>query len=197
MGRQIHPAEVESYRILRSRVDLSHLPAMSRAVAERVIHASADTDYAQDLVIDDEAVGAAAGGLAEGAPVVTDAAEVASAITARESVCRIGDPLTERLARTAGITRSAAAVRNAYSEVGAGAVWVIGCAPTALFELISRRVDPLLVIGLPVGFAGAAESKAELRASGLPQVSNISDKGGPDVAAAAFDALLHGPVALS
>ncbi|GAA3746596.1 precorrin-8X/cobalt-precorrin-8 methylmutase [Spinactinospora alkalitolerans] len=193
MNRQVHPIEVESYRILRSRIDLSHLPGRSRAVAERVVHASADLDYATDLVIDEEAVEAAAAALAAGAPIVTDVAMVASGITARESVCRIGDPIAARLARSAGITRSAAAVRLAYSDVGPGAVWVVGCAPTALMEIIARRVDPVLVIGLPVGFVGAAESKADLRGSGLPQVSNVSEKGGSAVAAAAANALLYGP----
>lgn len=193
MNRQVHPIEVESYRILRSRVDLGRLPPLSQAVAERVIHASADLDYATDLVIDDAAVEKAAAALAAGAPIVTDVAMVASGITARECVCHISAPLTPRLARTAGITRSAAAVRSAYSEVGAGAVWVVGCAPTALEEIIARNTDPALVIGLPVGFVGAAESKAALRDSGLPQVSNVSEKGGSAVAAAALNALLYGP----
>ncbi|MUL43135.1 precorrin-8X methylmutase [Streptomonospora sp. PA3] len=194
MERNVHPIEAESFAILRSRVDLGRLPPLSRAVAERVIHSSADLDYATDLVIDDTAVEKAAQRLAEGAPVVTDVAMVAAGITARDCVCHISDPRAARLARTAGITRSAAAVRSAYSEVGPGAVWVVGCAPTALVEIIARRVEPALVIGLPVGFVGAAESKAELRASGLPQVSNVSEKGGSAVAAAALNALLYGPV---
>lgn len=193
MNREVHPIEEESYRILRSRVDLAHLPPVSRAVAERVIHASADLEYANDLVIDEDASFRAAARLAGGAPVVTDVTMVASGITARECVCHVGDSLTARLARTAGITRSAAAVRRAFSEVGPGAVWVVGCAPTALEEIIARRVDPALVIGLPVGFVGAAESKEALRASGLPQVSNVSEKGGSAVAAAALNALLYDP----
>ncbi|GAA1777005.1 MULTISPECIES: precorrin-8X methylmutase [Streptomonospora] len=194
MERRVHPIETESFAILRSRVDLGPMPPLSRAVAERVIHSSADLDYAADLVIDDAAVEKAARLLDEGAPVVTDVAMVAAGITARDCVCRISDPRAERLARTAGITRSAAAVRTAYSDVGPGAVWVVGCAPTALTEIVARQVEPALVIGLPVGFVGAAESKAELRASGLPQVSNVSEKGGSAVAAAALNALLYGPV---
>ncbi|WP_017559602.1 precorrin-8X methylmutase [Nocardiopsis baichengensis] len=192
--RTVHPIEEESYRILRSRIDLGHLPRLSRAVAERVIHASADLDYAEDLAIDDAAVRRAAAALAAGAPVVADVAMVASGITARECVCRITDPQAARLAREEGLTRSAAAVRLAFEQVGPGAVWVVGCAPTALEELIAlgaRGLDPALVIGLPVGFVGAAESKEALRASGLPQVSNVSEKGGSAVAAAALNALLY------
>jgi precorrin-8X/cobalt-precorrin-8 methylmutase len=70
-------------------------------------------------------------------------------------------------------------------------VWVVGCAPTALFELIAQKVRPALVIGLPVGFVGAAESKEALRSSGLPQLSNHTEKGGSAVAAAACNALLY------
>ncbi|TQN32404.1 precorrin-8X methylmutase [Haloactinospora alba] len=193
MNRNIHPIEVESYRILRSRVDLEHLPRLSRAVAERVIHATADLEYAGDLVMDDTAVERAGALLADGAPVVTDVAMVASGVTARSCVCHISDPRAARLARDAGITRSAAAVRTAHAEVGPGAVWAVGCAPTALEEIIAHQVDPALVIGLPVGFVGAAESKQALRDSGLPQVSNTSEKGGSAVAAAAVNALLYGP----
>jgi precorrin-8X/cobalt-precorrin-8 methylmutase len=95
------------------------------------------------------------------------------------------------LAQRSGLTRSAAAIRLARDRVGPGAVWVVGCAPTALVELIEADVAPSLVIGLPVGFVGAAESKAALRASGLPAVSNRSEKGGSAVAAAAVNALLY------
>ncbi|CAM5683475.1 Precorrin-8X/cobalt-precorrin-8 methylmutase OS=Streptomyces albaduncus OX=68172 GN=FHS32_003658 PE=3 SV=1 [Streptomyces griseoloalbus] len=85
-------------------------------------------------------------------------------------------------------------MRLAYEEVGPGALWVIGCAPTALEELLTLDASPALVIGLPVGFVGAAESKAALRESGLPAVSNVSEKGGSAVAAAALNALLYHPV---
>ena len=187
--RQVHPIERESYRRLRERVDTSGLPPLTRAVAERVVHSSADLGYLDDLVIAEESVlQAAADALADGAALVADVEMVAAGITARRALCRVreakGDPAT-------GLTRSAAAVRMALEEVGQGAVWVIGCAPTALEELLLLDARPALVIGLPVGFVGAAESKAALRASGLPAVSNISEKGGSAVAAAAANALLY------
>ena len=182
----VHPIEQESFAILRSRVDLSHLPALSRAVVERVVHSSADLDYVDDLVLDEAALRRGQAALVAGAPVVADVQMVAAGITTRQAVCRV------REAKAAdGLTRSAAAVRVAYDEVGPGAVWVVGCAPTALFELLSLGVDPALVIGLPVGFVGAAESKAALRESGLPAVSNVSEKGGSAVASAALNALLY------
>lgn len=189
--RAIHPIEERSYEILRSRVDLSPMPPLWRAVAERVIHASADLEYAVDLVTDEAHLEHGLRALRAGAPIVTDVAMVAAGITARETVCSVGDPAAARMARAAGITRSAAAIRLSYAEVGRGAIWVVGCAPTALEEIIARGVDPALVIGLPVGFVGAAESKEALRKSGLPAVSNVSEKGGSAVAAAALNALLY------
>ncbi len=185
---QVSPIEQESYEILRSRVDLSGLPPLTRAVVERVVHASADLVYVDDLVCDEDALRAGQRALHAGAPVVADVRMVAAGITALDVVCRLGDARAD-----GGRTRTAAAVRLAYDEVGPGAVWVVGCAPTALFELLALDVRPALVVGLPVGFVGAADSKAALRASGLPAVSNVSEKGGSAVAAAALNALLYAP----
>jgi precorrin-8X/cobalt-precorrin-8 methylmutase len=186
-----HSVEEESYRIIRSRIDLSRLPAHSRDVTERVIYASADFDYATDLVCDEEAFAAAVAALAAGAPVIADADMVAAGITGCPVISKIGEPLTRRLARTASISAAAAAVRLAFGEAGPGAVWVVGCAPTALTEILTRRVEPAFVVGLPSGFVGAAQAKQALRASGLGSVSNVSEKGGAAVAAAAFTALLR------
>lgn len=189
MRAAVHPIEQESFAILRSRIDLSHLPPLHRAVVERVVHSSADLDYVDDLVTDEQALRAGQAALLAGAPVVADVQMVAAGITTRDVVCRVREATA-----TEGVTRSAAAVRRAYDEVGPGAVWVVGCAPTALFELIELGVQPALVVGLPVGFVGAAESKAALRESGLPSVSNVSEKGGSAVAAAALNALLYSEV---
>ncbi|MFI0899939.1 precorrin-8X methylmutase [Streptomyces sp. NPDC020983] len=187
--RIVHPIEQESYRILRSRLDTSGLPPLRRAVVERVVHASADLGYAGDLVMDEAQLAAAYAALHAGAPVVADVEMVAAGITGRRVVCRLKDAA----AGPDGLTRSAHAVRLAYEDAGPGAVWVVGCAPTALEELIALDAAPALVIGLPVGFVGAAESKAHLRASGLPAISNVSEKGGSAVAAAALNALLYTP----
>lgn len=191
MTRAVHPIEQESYEILRSRADTSGLLPWTRAVVERVVHASADPGYVGDLVCAEEVLAAGADALRSGAQVVTDSEMVAAGITARKAVCRVRDPRAAALARTAGITRSAAGVRVAHGDVGAGAVWVIGTAPSALCELIALDAAPALVIGLPVGFVGAVESKQALRASRLPAVSNRGEKGGAAVAAAALNALLY------
>ncbi len=186
-----NPVIDESYRILRSRLDFSRLPKFSRDVTERVIQASADFDYFTDLVCDEESLADAVSALAAGAPVVADSMMVAAGITGCPVLCKVGEPLTQRLSRTASITRAAAAVRLAFGEAGPGAVWVVGGGPAALTEILSRKVEPAFVVGLPVGFVGAAEAKDALRASGLRCVSNVSEKGGPAVAVAAFNALLR------
>lgn len=191
------PVTEESYRILRSRIDLSRLPRFSRDITERIIHASADFDYATDLVCDEESLAEGVAALAAGAPVVADSAMVAVGIGASPVVCKIGEPLTQRLARSASISRAAAAVRLAFGEVGPGAFWVVGGGAAALEEILTRGVEPAFVVGLPAGFVGAAEVKDALRASGLRSVSNVSEKGGPTVAVAAFSALLENALAVA
>ncbi|MEW9531005.1 precorrin-8X methylmutase [Microbispora sp. NPDC049125] len=185
--RAVHPIEARSYEILRSRADTSFLPPLTRAVVERVVHASADLGYLHDVVVSsEEDLRAAVDALRAGAPVVTDVEMVASGITGVTPVCHIRGAVARD-----GLTRSAAAIRLAYDEVGPGAVWAVGNAPTALEELLRLDARPALVVGLPVGFVGAAESKEALRASGLPAVSNRGEKGGSAVAAAAVNALLY------
>lgn len=187
-GRSSVPEiERRSYQILRSRVRTGDLPPLTRAVVERVIHASADTGYLCDLVVSAEAdLETARGALRAGAAVVTDGEMAAAGITARECVCRIREA-------QAGpdLTRSAAAIRLAFAQVGPGALWVIGNSPTALVEVLRLDVRPALVVGLPVGFVGAVEAKLATRATSWPAVTNRSEKGGSAVAAAVINALLY------
>jgi precorrin isomerase len=136
MSRTVHPIEQESYAVLRRRVDLSGLPRWSRAVVERVVHASADLSYVDDLVLDETALARGAAALRAGAPVVADVQMVAAGITRRDAVCRVREAVA-----SGGRTRSAEAVRLALAEVGPGAVWVVGCAPTALVELLALDAD--------------------------------------------------------
>jgi precorrin-8X/cobalt-precorrin-8 methylmutase len=185
------PFEAESYRVLRSRIDLSGLPPLTRAVTEHVLCATADFDYVTDLVCDESALAAGVAALAARTAVVADAPTVAVGITGYPVTCKAAEPLALRLARTAGITVPAAGIRLGFGECGPGAVWVVGSAPDAVAEILRRGVEPALVIGVPVGFAGAAAAKDELRASGLPALTNVSEKGGPAVALAAFTALLR------
>jgi precorrin-8X/cobalt-precorrin-8 methylmutase len=188
----VHPIEAESYRILSGRVDLACWPPGPRAVVARLIHASADLDFATATVIGDHVVDNAIAAIQQGAPVVTDVEMVRAGITGIDAHCYLANAQADDTT-----TRSAAAMRIAAAAHPTGAVFAIGCAPTALFELVRLHqkgaLDPAAVIGLPVGFVGAAESKEALRDSPLAPVSisNVGEKGGSAVAAAAVNALVR------
>ena len=185
----VHPIEAESYRILAARVDLSAFGPAAGAVVARVIHASADLEYATTMVVDEPAADAGVDALRAGAPVVVDVEMVRHGITGIDARCFLPE------AAQPGTTRAAAGLAAAAEAHPDGAVVVIGCAPTALDEVVRLHeaggFTPALVIGMPVGFVGAAEAKERLRASGLPAISNVGEKGGSAVAAAALNALVR------
>ncbi|HEX5367287.1 MAG TPA: precorrin-8X methylmutase [Acidimicrobiales bacterium] len=191
-----HPIEAESYRILAERVDLRRWGPLGRAVVARVIHAAADVGYADTLVVDEAACAAGVAALRRGAPVVSDVEMVAVASRRAGTVSLLEEgrrrAATDRRAEP-HLTVSAAAMRVATERWPSGAVVVVGNAPTALAEVVALaaagRLAPALVIGLPVGFVGAAAAKAALRSSGLPSISNVGERGGSAVAAAALNAL--------
>jgi precorrin-8X/cobalt-precorrin-8 methylmutase len=190
----IHPIEAASYRILEQRVDLAHLDPGPRAVVERVIHASADLDYATSMIVGDAAVRAGVHALRAGTVVVCDVGMVRRGIRGVPAECYLADNTYSGEERSQlGPTRAALGMREAAEQHPVGAVVVVGCAPTALVEVLdlARRgaFQPALVVGLPVGFVGAAEAKARLRHSGLPAITNVGEKGGSAVAAAAVNAL--------
>jgi precorrin-8X/cobalt-precorrin-8 methylmutase len=189
----VHPIEVESYRILAERVDLSGWPDGARDVMARMIHATADLTFAESARIGEGAVSAAVAALRSGAAVVVDAAMVGAGIPRLATTCL----LDERPVAPPGSTRSAAAITLAAERYPTGALWVVGNAPTALAELLALHragaVEPAAVVGLPVGFVGAAEAKAELWAGPLRHrsITNTGERGGSPVAAAAVNALLR------
>jgi precorrin-8X/cobalt-precorrin-8 methylmutase len=194
MGRAtVHDIERRSMAVIAERCDLSHLPPLTRAVTERVVHSAADVRYVDDLVTDEAALRRGWRALADGAPIVADSRMVAAGITATETSVPLADPAVAVEAARTGDTRSATAIRLAAARVGPGAIWVLGNAPTALQAVLRHVTDPALVVGLPVGFIGAVEAKSALRASGLPAVSNVSELGGSAVAAAVVNALLYTP----
>jgi len=194
-ARVPHPIEIESYSIMRSRLDTSDLPPLTRAVVERVVHTSADPSWAGDLVCDENALRAGRAALLAGAPLVTDVRMVAVGITSRPVTVALELAPELDADQAVGLTRTAAGIRAAARRYPSGAVWAIGNAPTALAELLRCAAADLvgtpLLVGLPVGFVGAVAAKAALRASGLPAVSNRSERGGAAVAAAAINALLY------
>jgi precorrin isomerase/sirohydrochlorin ferrochelatase len=191
----VHPIEAESYRILAGRVDLGGWPPRAAAVAARVVHATADPSLLPSLVVDESAVEAGVAALAAGAPVICDVEMVRAGITAPNPICL----LAEVEASGAHPSRTAAAMARAADRHPHGAVVVVGCAPTALGEVNRRiaagRLRPALVIGVPVGYVGAAEAKAELLAvagrAGVPVISLRGERGGAAVAAAVLNAIVR------
>lgn len=194
----------ESFATIRRESDLAQLPADAEPVAVRMIHGSGQTDLAQDLLIHPELVRSARVALASGAPILTDAQMVASGVTRARLpqdnpvICLLRDDRVPGLARAWRTTRSAAAV-SLWGDQLAGAVVAIGNAPTALFHLLELLADgapsPSAIIGVPVGFVGAVESKDALAAFAgehgidVPFLTVRGRRGGSAIAASALNAL--------
>jgi precorrin-8X/cobalt-precorrin-8 methylmutase len=188
-----------SFAIIRAEADLSRFTPEEAVVAVRIIHACGLVETAADIAFAPGAVAAARVALEAGAPILCDARMVADGVTrarlpaANEVVCTLGDPSVPDLARRIGNTRSAAAMELWRDRLG-GAVVAIGNAPTALFRLLEMLDEgapaPACVVGMPVGFVGAAESKAALAADGrVPWIVVHGRRGGSAMAAAAVNAL--------
>jgi precorrin-8X/cobalt-precorrin-8 methylmutase len=187
-----------SFAVIRAEADLSRFPADVARVVVRMIHSCGMTDLPADVGYSDGVVKAARDALLAGAPVLCDAQMVASGITRRrlpagnEVVCTLSDPAVPSLAGRLGTTRSAAAL-DLWASRLAGAVVAIGNAPTALFRLL-ELVDagagrPAAVLGIPVGFIGAAESKVALSRSGLEYLVVHGRRGGSAMTVAAVNAI--------
>jgi precorrin-8X/cobalt-precorrin-8 methylmutase len=189
-----------SFAIIRAEARLDRFDAGDEKVAVRIIHASGMVEVADDIVFARGFSGAASAALRKGAPIFCDAQMVAYGITRARLpadnavICTLSDPRVPALAVARRTTRSAAAV-ELWREQLAGSVVVIGNAPTALFRLLEILQDPdvappAAVIGIPVGFVGAAESKEALLASALvPSVIVRGRRGGSAMAAAALNAV--------
>ncbi|MEO0363283.1 MAG: precorrin-8X methylmutase, partial [Pseudomonadota bacterium] len=188
-----------SFAAVRSEARLDHLPEDLRDVAIRLVHSCGMTDVPNRLAWSDDVVAAARGALEAGAPVLCDCEMVASGVIRRflprsEIVVTLNDPETPARAKAIGNTRSAAAV-ELWGRRLAGGVVVIGNAPTALFRLLELLDDgaprPAAILGFPVGFVGAAESKAELARDprGAAFLTLRGRRGGSAIAAAALNAL--------
>jgi precorrin-8X/cobalt-precorrin-8 methylmutase len=191
-----------SFATIRAEAALDGLPTDVARVAVRMIHSCGMTDLTMDLTYSQDVVEVAHKALVAGAPILCDAQMVASGITRRrlpadnEIVCTLADPRVPGLAAELGNTRSAAAV-DLWGDRLAGAVVAIGNAPTALFRLLelldAGAPRPAAVLGLPVGFIGAAESKEALAASPhrLPYLIVRGRRGGSAMAVAAVNAIAN------
>ncbi len=188
----------QSFATIRAEADLSRLPADVARVAVRMVHACGQVDLVDDVGWSRGVVERAREALDAGAPVLCDAQMVASGVTRRrlpkdnDVVCTLNDPRTPELARELGTTRTAAAM-HLWGDRLDGAVVAIGNAPTALFHLLEMVADgaprPAAVIGIPVGFIGAVESKEALAASDLEHLVVRGRRGGSAITAAAVNAI--------
>ncbi|MBT2389533.1 precorrin-8X methylmutase [Streptomyces sp. ISL-1] len=190
----------QSFATIRAEADLAGLPADVSRVAVRMIHACGMVDLVRDLSYTPDVVTRAREALRAGAPVLCDVSMVASGVTRKrlpagnDVVCTLSDPAVPGLAAELGTTRSAAAL-ELWRDRMEGAVVAIGNAPTALFRLLEMIEEgaprPAAVIGVPVGFVGAAESKDALaeHPSGLDHLVVRGRRGGSAIAAAAVNAL--------
>lgn len=188
-----------SFAIIRAEADLSRFSGRAEKVAVRIIHASGMVEIARDIEQSPGFADAAAQALRKGAPILCDAQMVAHGVTRarlpakNDVICTLSDERVSALAQSLGTTRSAAAIELWRPHL-AGAVVAIGNAPTALFHLLDMIAGgaprPAAIVGVPVGFVGAAESKDALAASGaVPYLIVRGRKGGSAIAAAAVNAL--------
>lgn len=196
------PAKIyaQSFATVAAETNLARFSPAMQTVATRVIHACGMIEIADRLACSESAAEAGIEAMRQGAPILCDCEMVASGITKRflpegvETRVTLNDPQTPDLAQSLGTTRSAAAVElwEPYLE---GAIVAIGNAPTALFHLLDKldqgAPKPALILGFPVGFVGAAESKAELAANsrGVAFIALRGRRGGSAMAAAAVNAL--------
>jgi precorrin-8X/cobalt-precorrin-8 methylmutase len=190
-----------SFAIIRAEADLSRFSGTAERVVVRMIHACGMTDLPRDVDLSPEFADVAEAALKRGAPILCDAKMVANGITRarlpanNDVICTLDDPRVPALAEELGNTRSAAAM-ELWRERLEGALVVFGNAPTALFRLLEMldagAPKPAAVIGIPVGFIGAAESKAALARDGrVPYLVVHGRRGGSAMAAAAVNALAN------
>lgn len=198
------PMDIEnrSMEIIAPYLEKLNLNEEEVKVYSRIIHAAGDVEYAPIIRLHPEVIGAAKKALQSGCHIYTDVEMVRTGINKRklasfggEVFCRVAEPEIAAAAKEQGITRSMAAMRSFGREMN-GAIIAIGNAPTALFEVL-RMVEeeglrPAAIVGIPVGFVGAADSKAALAANTLvPYVTVEGTKGGSPIAAAVINAIMY------
>ncbi|WP_339223413.1 precorrin-8X methylmutase [Paenibacillus sp. FSL H8-0332] len=197
----VQPQEIEglSFQMITEELGEHSFSALEYPIVQRIIHASADFELGRSLVFHPGAIEAGIHAMLQGKPIIADVRMVEAGI-AKERIQRYGgevrvhiaDPDVVDEAKALGTTRAIIATRKACAQAPGG-IYVIGNAPTALLELIrlvkAGAAQPGLVIGMPVGFVSAAESKDELRKLDIPFITNIGRKGGSTIVVAAVNAL--------
>lgn len=198
------PMEIESrsFEIIAPYLEKLNLRDAEKKIYSRIIHAAGDVEYTPIIKISETAIESAKAAILRGSNIFTDVEMVRTGINKRalkkfggEVFCKVADDEIKEIALREKITRSMAAMRN-FGENLNGAVVAIGNAPTALFEVLrlvkEKNILPAVIIGVPVGFVGAADSKAELAAQKkVPFITVEGTKGGSPIAVAAVNAILY------
>lgn len=194
--------EMRSMEIIAPYLAAFHLDEPATKVYSRIIHAAGDPDYANIIRLHPQAIAAGMAALTAGCNIFCDVEMVRTGINKRrlaelkgQAFCLVADETVAREAKAAGITRSMAAMRKFGTQLN-GAIVAIGNAPTALFEVLNmikeQNIKPALIIGVPVGFVGAAESKELLHTSApVPYITVLGNKGGSPIAAATVNAIMY------
>jgi precorrin-8X/cobalt-precorrin-8 methylmutase len=193
--------EAESMRIIDREAGSHSFSEDEWTIVRRIIHATADFEVMKTIRFHPQAIAAGIAAMKQGNPVYTDTQMLKAAIGGKlqeqygcSAVCLVADKEVQRVSTASGITRSAAAMQAAAALLQNGIV-AIGNAPTALFEAVGLcregAMSPALIIGMPVGFVGAAESKQALLESGLVSITMLGRKGGTPAAVATINALMQ------
>ena len=195
------PDEIEnlSFQIIEQEIGEHNSPQDQWPIVRRMIHTSADFEYGNMVRFHPKAIQSGLDAIRGGRKIITDTNMARVGIRKREldqfgtsTACFMNDPEVHRRARASGITRARVAVDMALEDMQNG-IYVVGNAPTALLRLIElvkeQKARPALIIGLPVGFVNAAESKAALMELDYPYISNVGRKGGSNIAASVVNAL--------
>jgi precorrin-8X/cobalt-precorrin-8 methylmutase len=194
-----HEIEAKSFAIIDAEAGPHNFDPDAWKIVRRMIHTTADFEYMNMVRIANNAVAAGVNAIRNGCSVITDTNMAKTGIRKEPLIrfggrceCLMADPEVGALAKERGVTRARVAVEKAAAMMENG-IYVVGNAPTALLHLLEmikrKEAAPALVVGLPVGFVNAAESKAALMATNMPYISNVGRKGGSNVAASVINAI--------
>lgn len=196
------PEEIEkkSFQIIKEKLGTLDVPEGEIEIIMRVAHATTDIEFAQSLIFHPQAIKAGVSAIRSGKDIITDVEMVKVGIRAKDLtqfggkvICLLNDNEVVQIAREKKITRAAVSMEKGVSLME-GAIIAIGNAPTALFELCKlieeKKVKPALIVGIPIGFVGAEESKKKLRRFSVPFITNEGPKGGSAIAVSIVNALI-------
>lgn len=202
MSSRAFDIEKQSFDIIEGEIGSHDFTEEEWVVVRRVIHATADFDFARKdrIVFHKKAIESAFIAFTKKSYIITDVEMVLHGINKKSlldlgltAVCYINDPLLKELSKKSDKTRSELAIQKAADKINNGIV-VIGNAPTALYEVISlindKKINPLLVVGIPVGFVSAVESKQALSELNIPYITNLGRKGGSSTASSILNSLM-------